>query len=221
MKSKKPKYKIPSSFPKELRRGRQAGKYKIRAVGGRRVKRHKFTKKACLGLWKFSTFQSNQNTLDYFSKNALSSFKNLTSFDDNNTFGIQKEAMEAIKEIINKNQHIGRESGLCEIIESALKPEVENHSYNKRTFSWGWFCIYESADAKIKEQVVSARNYAFDLYSLLIDKAGDTAYTLSGQQEAIADFAKNLNELLLKIEEQIFNCLLTHGKDCLNDVKNL
>jgi len=48
----------------------------------------------------------------------------------------------------------------------------------------------------------------------------DRKHTLSGEREKVADFAKSLNELLLKIEEQIFNCLLTHGKDCLNDVQN-
>jgi len=45
-------------------------------------------------------------------------------------------------------------------------------------------------------------------------------YTLSGQKEAVDCFAKNLNGLLLKIEEQIFNCLMTHGKECLNDMQN-
>jgi len=40
-------------------------------------------------------------------------------------------------------------------------------------------------------------------------------YTLSGGRERVADFAKSLNELLYKIEEQIFNCLMTYGKDCL------
>jgi hypothetical protein len=43
----------------------------------------------------------------------------------------------------------------------------------------------------------------------------DGKHTLSGEREKVADFVKSLNELLLKIEEQIFNCLLTHGKDCL------
>ena len=45
-------------------------------------------------------------------------------------------------------------------------------------------------------------------------------YTLSGEKEFVADFAKSLNELLLKIEEKVFKCLMTYGKDCLNDVKN-
>ena len=45
-------------------------------------------------------------------------------------------------------------------------------------------------------------------------------FTLSGRRESVADFAKSLNELLFRIEEQIFNCLMTHGKDCLNDVQN-
>jgi len=45
-------------------------------------------------------------------------------------------------------------------------------------------------------------------------------FTLSGKKEDVIDFAKSLNELLSKIEEQIFNCLMTHGKDCLNDVQN-
>ena len=40
-------------------------------------------------------------------------------------------------------------------------------------------------------------------------------FTLSGKKEDVADFAKSLNELLFKIEEQIFNCLMTYGKDCL------
>jgi hypothetical protein len=45
-------------------------------------------------------------------------------------------------------------------------------------------------------------------------------FTLSGKKEIVADFAKSLNELLLKIEEKVFNCLMTYGKDCLNDVRN-
>jgi len=45
-------------------------------------------------------------------------------------------------------------------------------------------------------------------------------FTLSGKKESVADFAKSLNELLLKIEEKVFNCLMTYGKDCLNDVRN-
>ena len=45
-------------------------------------------------------------------------------------------------------------------------------------------------------------------------------FTLSGKKEDVADFAKSLNELLLKIEEKVFNCLMTYGKDCLNDVRN-
>lgn len=45
-------------------------------------------------------------------------------------------------------------------------------------------------------------------------------FTLSGKKESVADFAKSLNELLLKIEEEVFNCLMTYGKDCLNDVRN-
>ena len=40
-------------------------------------------------------------------------------------------------------------------------------------------------------------------------------YTLSEKKEGVADFSKSLNELLFKIEEQIFNCLMTYGKDCL------
>lgn len=40
-------------------------------------------------------------------------------------------------------------------------------------------------------------------------------YTISGQKEGVVDFAKSLNELLLKIEEQVFDCLMTYGKDCL------
>ena len=43
-------------------------------------------------------------------------------------------------------------------------------------------------------------------------------FTLSGREESIAEFGKNLNELLFKIEEQIFNCLMTHGTNCLNNV---
>ena len=39
-------------------------------------------------------------------------------------------------------------------------------------------------------------------------------FTLSGRKEGVADFAMSLNELLSKIEEQIFNCLITNGKDC-------
>jgi hypothetical protein len=44
-------------------------------------------------------------------------------------------------------------------------------------------------------------------------------FTLSGEKEDLADFAKSLNVLLFEIEEQIFDCLMTHGKNCLNDVK--
>ncbi len=44
--------------------------------------------------------------------------------------------------------------------------------------------------------------------------------TLSGGKESVADVAESLNELLLKIEEKVFNCLMTYGKDCLNDVRN-
>jgi hypothetical protein len=45
-------------------------------------------------------------------------------------------------------------------------------------------------------------------------------FTLSGKKEGVADFAKSLNELLSKIEDKVFNCLMTHGKDCLNNVRN-
>lgn len=161
---------------------KNSNEYEIRQVANSVIailsnlgKRHKFTKRACLGLWKISTPQKSFNFPDRFSESPTSSLKKLISFDDNNTFGIQKEAMNAVREIIIADKHVGRESELCEIIESALKPEVENHSYNRRTFSWGWFCIYEIADDNIKQQVISARNGAFDLYSLLIDKAGDSA----------------------------------------------
>jgi hypothetical protein len=43
-------------------------------------------------------------------------------------------------------------------------------------------------------------------------------FTLSGEREDVTDFAKNLNELLVKIEEKIFDCLMTHGKNSINDV---
>jgi len=45
-------------------------------------------------------------------------------------------------------------------------------------------------------------------------------FTLSGNKEDVAFFAKSLNELLSKIEEKIFNCLMTYGKNCLSDVNN-
>ena len=45
-------------------------------------------------------------------------------------------------------------------------------------------------------------------------------FSHSGKKEVVADFAKSLNELLSKIEEKVFNCLMTYGKDCLNDVRN-
>ncbi len=45
-------------------------------------------------------------------------------------------------------------------------------------------------------------------------------FTLRGEKEDVADFAKSLNELLMKIEDQVFNCLMIHGKDCLSDMRN-
>jgi hypothetical protein len=53
----------------------------------------------------------------------------------------------------------------------------------------------------------------------MLDEEDDFSITpdfrLSEKEEGVADFAKSLNELLSKIEEQIFSCLITHGKDCL------
>ncbi len=113
--------------------------------------------------------------LDKFSENPFLSFKKLTSFDNNNWFSIQKEAMEAVKEIINTNRHIGHENELCEIIDSCLKPEIENNSYSRRTFSMGFFCAYDINSDDTKEKLVSARSYAFELHSLLIDKSENNA----------------------------------------------
>jgi len=45
-------------------------------------------------------------------------------------------------------------------------------------------------------------------------------FTLSGRKEGVADFAISLNELLSKIEDKVFDCLMTHGKDSLNDLQN-
>ena len=151
--------------------------YEIRQIAnliistlGKLGERPEFTKRACLELWKISTEQHFLKFLDKFSENPFLSFKKLTSFDNNNRFSVQNEAMKAAKEIINTNQHIGHEKELCEIIDSCLKPEIENNSYSRRTFSMGFFCAYDISDDK-KEKFVSARNFALKLYSLLIDKA--------------------------------------------------
>ncbi len=155
---------------------KNSGAYEIRRIAnliisilGELGKRAEFTKRACLELWKISTEQNYLKFLDNFSENPFSSFKKLTSFDNNNWFSVQKEAMEAAKEIINTNQHIGHENELCEIIESVLRPEIETQSYSMRTFSLSWFCVYD-IDEISRSKLVKARNDAFDLYSLIIDK---------------------------------------------------
>jgi hypothetical protein len=115
--------------------------------------------------------------IDKYSENTFSSIKKLTSFDNNNSFSVQKEAMEAAKEIINTNQHIGYENELCEIIESVLRPEIEIQGYSMRSFSLSWFCVYD-VDETSRRKVAKARSDAFDLYSLLIDKSETNALFL-------------------------------------------
>jgi len=153
----------------------------IISILGELGKRPEFTKRACLELWKISTEQNYLKFLDKFSKNPFLSFKKLTSFDNNNWFSVQKEAMEAAKEIINTNQHIGYENELCEIVESVLRPEIEIQSYSMRSFSLSWCCVYD-VDETSRSNVAKARSDAFDLYSILIDKSENNALFLIAER---------------------------------------
>jgi len=165
----------------EIDKSESSESYEIRQIAnliistlGKLGERPEFTKRACLALWKISTEQHYLKFLDKFSKNPSLSFQKLTSFDNNNWFSVQNEAMKAVKEIITTDQHIRHEKELCEIIDSSLKPEIENTSYSRRTLSMGWFCAYDISDDK-KEKLVSARNFAFELYSLLIERSKNKA----------------------------------------------
>jgi len=173
----------------EIDKSESSESYEIRQISnliisilGKLGERPEFTKRACLELWEISTGQSYLKFLADFSENPSSSFKKLASFDNNNWFSVQKEAMEAVKEIIITEQHIGHENELCEIIDSSLKPEIESNSYSRRTFSMSWFCVYDINNDDIKEKLVSARSYAFELYSLLIDKSETNALFFIAQR---------------------------------------
>ena len=168
----------------EIDKGESSESYEIRRIAnliisilGKLGERPKFTKRACLELWKISTGHSCLKFLGNFTESPPSSFKKLTSFDNNNLFSVQKEAMEAAKKIINTNQHIGYENELCEIIESVLRPEIEIQGYSMRSFSLSWFCVYD-VDETSRMKVAKARSDAFDLYSLLIDKSETNALFL-------------------------------------------
>jgi hypothetical protein len=137
------------------------------------AKRPEFTKLACMDLWDILLKKDYDKLFDNFSESPSSALKKIASLDNDNRFSIQKEAMDVIKEIINTKQHVGHENELSEIIESALKPEIESNTFSKRTFSIGWFCAYDINNPKTLKNLISARNYAFELYSLLIDNSDD------------------------------------------------
>jgi hypothetical protein len=142
----------------------------IISILGKLGQRPEFTKRACLVLWKFATKQNYPKLSGISSESPSSSLKKLISFDNHNWFSIQKETLEAIKEVIKTNQYMNYEHELYEIIDTTLKPEIENQSYSMRKFSLSWFCVYdvnESSRSKVEE----IRTDAFNLYSLLIDKA--------------------------------------------------
>ncbi len=147
----------------------------IISILGKLGQRPEFTKRVCLELWKIQTEPDHTKFLDNYSESPSSVLKKLASFDNNNWLSVQNEAMEAIREIIERKLHIGHENVLCEIIESALKPEIENNSYSKRTFTMGWFCVYDIKDKSILDKLVNARNYAFEIYNLLIENSNNKA----------------------------------------------
>lgn len=133
-------------------------------------RRPEFTKRACLSLWGLVTEPDHIKHLNKFSENPCTSFAKLASFDNNNWTSVQKEVLAAVREIINTDKHIGNVQHLCQILESSLASEVEIHNYSKRTFSIGWFCIFD-VDENTKKRVIEIRNKAFGLYDILIDKA--------------------------------------------------
>lgn len=141
----------------------------IISILGKLGRRPEFTKQVCLKLWEIQTEPDFTKFLDNFSESPSSVLKSLTSFDNNNWFSVQKEAMEAVRAIILDRLYAGHEQILCEIIESTLKPEIESNSYSKRTFTIGWFCAYDIKNENTLESLTKARNNAFETYDLLID----------------------------------------------------
>lgn len=121
--------------------------------------------------------------------------------------------------------------------------ELESYAENPKSFSFQELCgKFSNSNFTLALKPILIDNHGFtNIQKLrnqmehstsdnilendpLIDDEDDcfvnSKLTLSGEKESVVDFAKSLNELLFKIEEQVFDCLMTHGKDCLNDRQN-
>lgn len=142
-----------------------------------------YTKKACLSLWMLIKEPDHIKHLNKFSENPCTTFAKLASFDNHNWTSVQKEALDAVREIINAGEHIIHSKELCQILESPLAPEVEITSYSKRAYSIGWFCIYD-VDEEFKRRVIDVRSEALNLYELLIEKTIDYSITFRKPQRS-------------------------------------
>ncbi len=139
--------------------------------------------------------------------------------------------------------NVSRIDNLEEVMLELFPEELSKYTNNHKSFSFKKLCeefpdrnitavLQKTFDAhksftkvqKLRDQMAHSTIDNILDNKPMVDEEDDCYvnkdFTLSGEKESVADFAKSLNELLLKIEEKIFNCLMTYGKDCLNDVKN-
>ena len=136
------------------------------------------------------------------------------------------------------SNNVSRIDNLESIFLELFRDELRKYANNPKSFSFKKLCE-DFPDRKITAVLQKTFNYhkSFTKVQKLRDQMAhstidnildndpmlyeeddyliDPDYTLSGEKEDVVDFAKSLNELLLIVEEQVFNCLMTHGKDCL------
>lgn len=136
--------------------------------------------------------------------------------------------------------NVSRIDNLEEIILILFHQDLKNKYEDRKKFSFQAICKeIPKANISIKMQSLLDNNRGFkniqslrnqiahasiedilDHDPLLYDEDVffvNPAFTLSETKEDIIKFSENINGLLKKIEDEIFNCLISYGKNCLKE----
>ena len=126
-----------------------------------------YTQKVCVILWKLANEKFPNIQTNSHPRHPLRVLSEMASLDNRNYFSVVHNTLDSVREIIKNKDHLNCYYHIQEIINSALKSEIENQTSTLRQFSLSWFCVFD-ANQKDKERIIKIREKAFSILELLI-----------------------------------------------------